>query len=107
MKISENKGNGAKAVSSAKSTVVRGQEPVGSTAPTGSVGDAGSPVEISGMGRLVGEASRALSALPDVRVEKVERIQSALESGSYEISGEAVAEKMVADAVGELRHRSG
>lgn len=107
MKINESKGNGAKAVSSAKSTAVRGQEQIGSPVPADNVGGASAPVEISGMGRLVGEASRALSAISDVRVEKVEKIQSALESGSYEISGEAVAEKMVSDAVGELRHRSG
>ena len=55
--------------------------------------------------RLLSEARRALRALPEVREEKVERFRSEVDSGDYRVDGEEVAEKIVSDAVREIRDR--
>jgi anti-sigma28 factor (negative regulator of flagellin synthesis) len=54
----------------------------------------------------VSEAHKAVDALPEIRVEKVGRIQAAVDAGTYRVEGGRVAEKMVSDAVRELRNRT-
>ena len=75
--------------------------------PVAGVPSSGAPsLAISDQGRLVSEAHRALAALPEVRVEKVGRIQAAMDVAAYRVEGQQVAEKMVTDAVRELRNRT-
>lgn len=80
------------------------------SAPAGSPG-AGNPVgkettvSISSRGKLVADARIRAGEIPEVRVEKVEEIRSAVDGGTYRVEGEKVAEKMVADAVREIRNR--
>lgn len=56
-------------------------------------------------GALVDETRRAVDALSEGRARRIEAIQTALLDGTYRVDGERVAEKMVSDAVRELRER--
>ncbi len=107
MKITGRKGKEAGNVVLRKSGGVQGTAPASSAGPVSGVSPSDAPsLAISEQGRFVSEAHRALDALPEIRVEKVGKIQVAMDSGSYQVEGEQVAEKMVTDAVRELRNRS-
>jgi anti-sigma28 factor (negative regulator of flagellin synthesis) len=56
-------------------------------------------------GALVDETRRAVDALSEGRTRRIEEIRSALRDGTYRIDGRRLAEKMVSDAVRELRER--
>jgi len=56
-------------------------------------------------GALVEETRRAVDALSEGRTRRIEEIRSALRDGTYRIDGRQLAEKMVSDAVRELRER--
>ncbi|OYV99008.1 MAG: hypothetical protein B7Z62_02175 [Deltaproteobacteria bacterium 37-65-8] len=85
VKISGRKGKEPGNGSSRRTRGVQGKGPAGSAGP---------------------EANRTLDAFPKARVEKVERIQSEMNDGTYKVEGRRVAEKMVTDAVRELRKRN-
>ena len=107
MKISGRKGKEPGNVVSRRAGGVQGKGSAESGGPVTGVPSSGTPsLAISDQGRLVSEAHRALDALPEVRVEKVERIQAAMDGGAYQVEGQQVAEKMVTDAVRELRNRT-
>ncbi|GAB4233202.1 MAG: hypothetical protein OHK0028_08880 [Deltaproteobacteria bacterium] len=107
MKISGRKGKEAGNVILRKTGAVPGKGPFGSSGPVKEAPPPGTPsLAISDQGRLVSEAHRAIDALPEIRVEKVGRIQAAVDSGTYRVEGGRVAEKMVSDAVRELRNRT-
>jgi len=106
VKISGRKGKGPGNVVLRKAGAVQGKGPGEPAGPVAGVPAAGTPsLAISDEGRLISEAHRAIDALPEVRVEKVGRIQAAMDDGTYRVEGEQVAEKMVTDAVRELRNR--
>ncbi len=106
MKISGKKGKEAGNVVLRKTGGVQGKGPAGAAGAVSGVPPSGTPsLAISDQGRFVSEAHRALDALPEIRVEKVGKIQAAMDDGSYQVEGERVAEKMVTDAVRELRNR--
>ena len=107
MKISGRKGKEPGNVVLRKTGGVQGKGPAEPAGPVAGVPSSVTPsLAISDEGRLVSEAHRALDALPEVRVEKVERIQAAMDDGAYQVEGKQVAEKMVTDAVRELRNRT-
>jgi anti-sigma28 factor (negative regulator of flagellin synthesis) len=56
-------------------------------------------------GALVDETCRAVDALSEGRSLRIEEIRSALRDGTYRVDGKRLAEKMVSDAVRELRER--
>lgn len=56
-------------------------------------------VTLSGGARDVARLSAAAQELPDVRSEKVEALQNALESGTYAVQGSAVAEKLLREVL--------
>lgn len=56
---------------------------------------AGDRAELSNVATQVSQASQA-SGATDVRLDKVASIQSALQSGTYDVSAEDVAQKIVA-----------
>ncbi len=106
MKISGRKGSEPKNVSFKGPAPVRGPEGAGGVESAKGGGGADAPsLAISERGKQIAEAKRALDALPDIRAEKVAPIQEALDQGTYDVPGEQVADKMVRDAVHELRHR--
>ncbi|MBI5418995.1 MAG: flagellar biosynthesis anti-sigma factor FlgM [Deltaproteobacteria bacterium] len=107
MKISGRKGSELKNVAFKKTGGVQGAQSSSSARTNRGVGGAGeSTVAISDRARQVSDAHRALDALPDIRVGKVGEIQSALDRGNYHVEGEKVADKMVTDAVREIRNRT-
>ena len=65
-------------------------------------------VEISSTSREIGELKNALSAVPDVNLQKVESIRGAIEEGSYHVESEKLAKRVVDQALEDAlyRHRS-
>lgn len=107
MKISGRKGSEAKNVYGKKTGGVQPAAPASPATGGGSVSGAQESIAtISDRGRLVSEARKMVDSLPDIRVDRVERIQSALDSGTYQVEGEKVADKMVTEAVKEIRNRN-
>ena len=51
-------------------------------------------VSISSISRDVKLAKKAIEELPDVREEKVRELKDQIEQGTYNVSGEKIAEKM-------------
>ncbi|MFB3816359.1 MAG: flagellar biosynthesis anti-sigma factor FlgM [Candidatus Methylomirabilales bacterium] len=56
-------------------------------------------VELSDRARALQVAKHALADLPDVRGEKVRALKQMVQSGAYQVDGERVAERMLADGV--------
>ena len=56
-------------------------------------------------GHLFDEAGRAVAILSESRLRRIEEIREALKNGTYRVDGRMVAEKMVSDAVRQLRER--
>ena len=54
-------------------------------------------VSISSISRDVKLAKKAIEELPDVREEKVRGLKDQIEQGTYNVSGEKIAEKMFGD----------
>jgi negative regulator of flagellin synthesis FlgM len=52
-------------------------------------------VEISRIGKDYQVAKQAVAAAPDVRIDKINAIKERMESGTYNISAEEVADKIV------------
>lgn len=58
-------------------------------------------VMISSIGREIQAAKQALANTPDVREEITAPIKAAVQNGTYEVSGESFAEKLM-KAAGEI-----
>jgi len=54
-------------------------------------------VSISSISRDVKLAKKAIEELPDVREERVRELKDQIEQGTYNVSGEKIAEKMSGD----------
>lgn len=67
------------------------------TGPTGNIGSTGTmdQVSFSSIGKDMQIAKAALAKTPDVRKEKVDAIKTAIQNGTYEVSNESFAEKLV------------
>lgn len=52
-------------------------------------------VQISAFGKAYQTAKQAVSAAPDIREEKVAQIKAQIDNGTYEVSGEEFAEKLL------------
>jgi flagellar biosynthesis anti-sigma factor FlgM len=107
VKVTGKKGSELKSVGFRKADAVKGS----SVPKSGKAGSRGSgddsSVAISERGRTVSEARRIYDSLPDVpQAEKVEALHAAVENGTYNVPGEVVADKMVNDAVKEIRNRN-
>ena len=72
----------------------------GSTKKTESAGRVDN-VMISSIGKDIQTAKQAVAAAPDVRAELVEPIKTAVKNGTYEVSGEKFADKLLR-AAGEF-----
>ena len=60
---------------------------------------AGDRVSISFRARELAAARRALEIIPDVRPDKVADLKARIEAGTYRIDSEAIADKMIRDAL--------
>jgi len=59
-------------------------------------------VNLSTMAREIHQAKVEVSKIPDVRAEKVQEIKTQVEKGTYNISGEQIASKMVGESLIDL-----
>lgn len=56
-------------------------------------------VDLSTQAKEIQQAKIALSRLPDVREQKIQEIRSQVEKGTYEVSEEKIAGKMVGESI--------
>lgn len=62
------------------------------------VGSAGSDrVEVSDAGRARQAAAAALEQTPSIRADKVADLKARIKAGTYQVPGEAIAERMLAE----------
>jgi negative regulator of flagellin synthesis FlgM len=54
-------------------------------------------VELSDQARALHAAKESLAQLPQVRADKVAALQESINSGSYQISGSEIAQRMLGD----------
>ncbi|HOW57368.1 MAG TPA: flagellar biosynthesis anti-sigma factor FlgM [Smithellaceae bacterium] len=59
----------------------------------------GEKVDLSTQAKTIQQIKEVLSGVPDVREEKVQEIKSQVQQGIYEINGDKIAEKMVAESI--------
>lgn len=59
-------------------------------------------VVISGKGKEVSFIARSLKDLPDVREDKVAELKARIANGTYDVSGRAIAEKIVSSSINGL-----
>ena len=71
---------------------VKGKYKTGATAKTSST----DKVEISNFGRELQVAKQAVAAAPDVRADRVSELKERIKNGTYNVSGESFAEKLLA-----------
>ena len=59
-------------------------------------------VDLSTRAKEIQQAKVEVSKLPDVREEKVQEIKTQVEKGTYNVSGEQIANKMVGESIVDL-----
>lgn len=64
-------------------------------------GSGGEWVQVADAASLRQKAKAMLADLPDVRLERIEQIRDALDRGDYQVEGERVARRIVANALAE------
>ena len=58
-------------------------------------------IAISSKAKDIQKATEAVNAAPDIRIEKVDRIKEQITNGSYNISSEQLAEKILENIITE------
>ncbi len=56
-------------------------------------------VSVSGQAREIGRLQAEVSKLPDIRPDRVNDVQNAINTGTYNVRGETVAGKMLKEVV--------
>lgn len=79
------------------SGVKNGGAPAGGAKP-------GDSVDISPKARELNRAKSLLESVPDIRVEKTEKLKSDIEQGNYEVDAGKVAERIIERAVRDAMH---
>ena len=77
---------------------------IGDEKTTRTAGDAtsqGDQVTLSEAAKEIGKLSAEAMKLPDVRTDKVEELKNAINSGTYNVKGDAVAGKILKDTIVE------
>ncbi|HSB68316.1 MAG TPA: flagellar biosynthesis anti-sigma factor FlgM [Candidatus Methylomirabilis sp.] len=54
-------------------------------------------LEVSDRARALQTAADALRQLPDIRTDKVEHLKAQIKAGTYQVSGEQIAERILKD----------
>jgi negative regulator of flagellin synthesis FlgM len=71
-------------------------------ASEGGVGDAASKddqITLSGTAKEIGRLQTEVSKLPDIRTDRVDELKSTINSGAYNVKGEAIAGKLLNHAI--------
>ena len=71
----------------------------GSTSSTGGT----EQIAISSKAKDIQKATEAVNTAPDIRIEKVDRIKSQIADGSYRVSSEKLAEKVLENIITESK----
>jgi negative regulator of flagellin synthesis FlgM len=61
-------------------------------------------IAISSKAKDIQKATEAVNAAPDIRIEKVERIKDQIANGSYGVSSEQLAEKILENIIKESNY---
>jgi negative regulator of flagellin synthesis FlgM len=56
-------------------------------------------ITLSGQVKEIGRLQAEVSKLPDVRPDKVDDVKNAINSGTYDVKGDAVAGKLIKNAI--------
>lgn len=56
-------------------------------------------VSVSGQAKEIGKLQAAVNNMPDTRTDRVETVKNAVNAGTYNVSGETVAGKVLKEAV--------
>jgi flagellar biosynthesis anti-sigma factor FlgM len=72
------------------------------TEPEAKPEKAGDVVQLSERARLAARATELAHAAPEVRQDKVEGLRASLGAGTYNISGQAVAEALIRKSITEI-----
>jgi flagellar biosynthesis anti-sigma factor FlgM len=59
-------------------------------------------VQLSGRGKMIAEAQKAVSSVPDVREELVAKIQTEVQNGTYKVDSEKAAEGILKESMTNL-----
>jgi negative regulator of flagellin synthesis FlgM len=70
---------------------------LGGTSSTGGTEN----IAISSKAKDIQQATEAVNAAPDIRIEKVDRIKEQITNGSYSVSSEKLAEKILENIITE------
>ncbi|MBO4373711.1 MAG: flagellar biosynthesis anti-sigma factor FlgM [Lachnospiraceae bacterium] len=65
------------------------------TSKAASTGNGRDAVEISSIGRDIQTAKAAVKDSPDIRQEKVAALKAKIQAGTYDVSGESFADKLM------------
>lgn len=65
------------------------------TANTGASSKAADKVSISSQAKVLSDLESKLSQLPDVDMERVDKLKQAITDGSYQVNEQSVADKML------------
>jgi len=98
MKITDIQGTGVRQLQTEQTGAVesRGEKKVGA------VQDAATDsINVSSQARLMQKASQVISQTPDVRQEKVDPLQQAVDQGVYGVDSQKVANSMIANLIME------
>ena len=60
-------------------------------------------IAISSKAKDIQKATEAVNAAPDIRIEKVDRIKDQIANGSYSVSSEQLAEKILENIITESK----
>ena len=71
--------------------------------PKGSGAPAGDQIQVSEKAMMMSRIQKALAEIADVRADLVTEIKSRIESDDYHISGEDIAEKVIREALNEMK----
>lgn len=78
----------------ARPTSVTGTSPI----PSGTSGQVGTPaaqVELSSQAQALASAKAAVEAAPDTRDDLVAKLKAQIDGGTYQVSGNDIAEQMI------------
>ena len=64
---------------------------------------AGDNIEVSEQALMMGRIQKALAEIADVRTELVSEIKAKIEADDYHVPGEDIAEKIILDALKEMK----
>ena len=72
---------------------------LGGTSSTGS----SEHIAISSKAKDIQQATEAVNAAPDIRIEKVDRVKEQIANGSYSVSSQQLAEKILENIITESK----